>query len=320
LTQGPSLSVLVLVSTAAHSTVVGNFESGLSGWDHIGDVSVQTSAIGLDPTQGNSMVFISTMCDPGSPPAQGGCDTTTNEHPYSGISSPDARYARTFLGLPFGEHDFLAGMPSPASSVGESGAIKTRFFVPEAGELSFDWNRIGTDPDNAYVSIWSDDTSFRVNDWIYSPTFSGSNAFVPTGVDLCARYYDAPSVRCRPEHVPLLNAETGWSSKSMTIADAGWYWIGFGLGEVADGTVPTVLALDNVNFQVTAVPEPETYAMWLLGIAGVMLATRRSGKARSGGQSTTVRSAGEKRSTASVITPSMPQPTIQRAVAASFTV
>lgn len=143
-------------------------------------------------------------------------------------------------------------------TIGESGALKVKFYVSQAGILSFDWDRIGSDSDSAYFSVWADDPmeSYRHNDWIYYPTtFQGT--FSATGVDLCARYRSGPASACdelnRTELTSALNVHTGWGTKSAHISSAGWYWLGFGLGEIAEGTVPTVLALDNVQF---SIPEP----------------------------------------------------------------
>lgn len=147
--------------------------------------------------------------------------------------------------------------------------MKIRFYAPQAGLLSFDWNRLGADSDSAYLSLWSDDpqASDRINDWIYAAgTFEGS--FTQGGVDLCSRYYDvAPNPNCA-----YLNTQTGWSTKTVNVSQAGWYWIGFGVGEVAEGTTPTVLALDNLKFQV---PEPSTLALLGIGIAAIGCGRRK---------------------------------------------
>jgi hypothetical protein len=261
------------VSLGAQAAVISSFESGLGGWSYIGDVSVQSSSIGLDPTHGHQMAFMSTMCDRDNLPSQGGgCETTVNEHPYSGVSSPAAHFAREFLGLPSFQHDFLAAMPSTAYAAifGEGSAMKYRFYAPHSGALSFDWNRIGADGDSAYLSLWSDDGSFRTSDWIFNyPSFTGS--FANSGVDLCARYYTDSEIRC---NIPSsLNVETGWQTKTVEILQTGWYTIGFGLGEIAEGTVPTVLALDNVRFN--ALPEPGTGILTLSGVGLLALFARR---------------------------------------------
>src|SRR5687767_158579 len=125
-----------LTASTSHAGLISGFEPGLNGWEYMGDVSIQTSAIGLTPTQAQRMAFISTMCG-GSPPVQGFCDTTIQEHPYSGVSSPTWVFAAQFLGLPSTRFEFLNVMP-PLSYIeqqgiilnGESGAMKTLFYAP----------------------------------------------------------------------------------------------------------------------------------------------------------------------------------------------
>src|SRR5262245_51931866 len=134
-----AFAALLAAAPPTKSALVSGFEAGLVGWDYMGDVSIQTSAIGISPTQGQSMVFISTMCDRDNPPAQvrpdnSPCMTTVNEHPYSGTSSPWSGFAREFIGLPFGSFQFSQSMPRGdpgiGGNTGESGAIKTSFFAP----------------------------------------------------------------------------------------------------------------------------------------------------------------------------------------------
>ena len=276
-----TLGTVLLASSLSHASPISGFEVGLSGWDYMGDVSTQSSAIGLTPTQGNSMAFISTMCDRNNPPMHGRCNTTTNEHPYSGVSSSPSSYAREFLGLPSSGIDFVNAMPSvntttpgggtlEIGTVGESGAMKLRFYAQQAGVISFDWNRIGRDGDTAYFSLWSDDplNTARMNDWIYyANTFEGT--FRSSGVDLCSRYYnDGSEPPCRDSAYDFYNYETGWSTKSAYISQAGWYWIGFGLGEVAEGTAPTVLALDNLRFELS---EPGTVLLLITALAAMAI-------------------------------------------------
>ena len=277
-------AITLLAAPSTHASPISGFEAGLPGWEYIGDVSTQSSAIGLNPTQGNAMAFISTMCDRNNPPTVGQCNTTTNEHPYSGVSSLPSAYARNFLGLPSNGLDFINAMPSVNTSlpgggtlevgtVGESGAMKLRFYAPQAGVISFDWNRIGEDGDTAYFSLWSADplNTTRINDWIYyANTFEGT--FTSSGVDLCSRYYDdGYGPTCQNPANNFYNYETGWSKKSANVSQAGWYWIGFGLGEVAEGTAPTVLALDNLRFDIS---EPGTLLLLITALAAMAIRSK----------------------------------------------
>ena len=60
----------------------------------MGDVSFQSSANWACADASATHGIHVNHCDRDKPPIQGGfCDITINEHPYSGVSSPDAGYA-----------------------------------------------------------------------------------------------------------------------------------------------------------------------------------------------------------------------------------
>ena len=274
-----SLALLLLdMHALAHSqsVLLSGFESGLAGWSTLGDVSVQTAAVGLAPTQGTGLAFVTTL--------------GSREIPYSGTASPSDDVTREFLGLPGGIPQFMAAMPyvNPVGPggvileppiVGEGGAMTYRFYASQAGAVAFDWDRIGQDGDSAFLSMWSDDDSTRTNAWIYYPsTFTGT--FKPSGVDLCPHQTDTSC--SDPSQVAFYNAETGWSAMSVAVPQAGWYTIGFGVGEIAEGTAPTVLALDNLTFTPSAVPEPASATLLALGLAAA--AAARAARRRASGE------------------------------------
>jgi hypothetical protein len=127
------LSVSLAYASHANAVLLSGFEDDLTGWDSIGDVTVQGSVIG-NPSQGKKQALITTMCDGR---IVGWCNGDVSE-PYSGNSSvpatsflPGNPSAAAFLGLPTGESEFEAILPElPANGpVGETGAIKTRFFA-----------------------------------------------------------------------------------------------------------------------------------------------------------------------------------------------
>ena len=267
-----SLALLLLdLHAVAHSQTVllSGFESGLAGWNTLGDVSVQTAAVGLAPTQGAGLAFVTTL-GPG-------------EVPYSGTPSPNDGVTRQFLGLPVGIPQFMAQMPpvnpvGPGGAileppiVGEGGAMTYRFHVAQAGVLSFDWDRIGEDSDSAFMTLYSDDNSIRTNDWIYYAN-SYTGTFQASGVDLCPHQ---KTWSCSdPAAIAFYDSETGWLEKSVDILQPGWYTIGFGVGEIAEGTAPTVLALDNLEFSPSAVPEPDSLALMTLAAVLFALMGRR---------------------------------------------
>lgn len=270
-----TLAAAALVcSTAAHAGLISGFENGLQGWDSIGDVSVQNAGIGLAPTQGQRSVFLSTMASP--------------EIPFSGTDSPSASVARAFLGIqmvqpsdpladpymagfPMADTHLSYGQPIPYGGSleygyrGESAAIKTQFSVSQAGYVSFDWDRIGMDGDNDYFTIWSDDLGSRINGWIYDP-HTYADGFVPTGVDLCS-HTTATAAGCG-----FYNSQTGWHTVSVWIDTPGIYTLGFGMNEIAESTAPTVLAIDNMRFNV---PEPSSIALLGLGVVPLMFGRKK---------------------------------------------
>lgn len=269
-----ALLFVCLGSASAAPQLLSGFEDGLTGWQTVGDVSAQNASSGLSPTQGTYSAFLTTM--------------SGSENPFSGIGSPGAWQAIQYLGLPTGPDQngndaFLSAMPElhlrfPGGSwavpdAGESGAMKFRFYVDAPSVLSFDWDRIGRDYDAAFFSVWADDSSgFRENDWLWAaPDYI--LPFGPSGVDLCPR---APTY-CRPDF--NLNGETGWQRKETVLTSPGWYYIGFAMGEVEEGSVPSVLAIDNLQIQAKSeVPEPWTAHL----VVGALLALKLSTKLRQG--------------------------------------
>lgn len=276
----------LLCSTIAQAGMISGFESGLDGWNHIGDVSVQNSTVGLSATQGHNFVFLTTLSMRGN--------TTGPEPTYSGVDSPSSGVARNFLGvqtalLPGGFGDeYMVGFPMaplnwyhgkpilspgyiPYAMSGESAAIKTTFTVNRAGYVSFDWDRIGSDGDNAYFTIWSDGHDSRINGWLYEPhIYTGD--FTPVDVGLCSRTTSLAG-GCGG-----YNTHTGWQETKVWIGTPGTYSIGFAMNEIAEGTVPTILAIDNLRFNV--VPEPSSAALTGLAIACLAVARRRKSAVR----------------------------------------
>lgn len=67
--------------------------------------------------------------------------------------------------------------------------------------------------------------------------------------------------------------ESGIASYSYTFGQGGQHTLAFGVADVNDYNVTTALAIDNV--QLTAVPEPEQYALMLAGLGLIGAAARR---------------------------------------------
>ena len=260
-------------STGAQAGLISGFEQGLNGWDHIGDVSIQTASVGLAATQAQHYAFLTTLSTAANTPGP--------ETPYSSTNSPSSATAREFLGIqtvtppgccgdpymvgfPMADTTLPNGGTAPYAIYGESAAIKTKFTANRPGFVSFDWDRIGADGDNAYFTIWSDTPGTRINGWIYD-YHTSTESFSYVDVGLCEHTYAIPS-GCQ-----IYNTHTGWHTLNIQIDAPGDYWIGFGMNEIAEGSTPTILALDNVRF---TVPEPATNALLLLAF-GALLVVRR---------------------------------------------
>lgn len=266
---------------------VSGFEDGLGAWSHIGDVSVQTNLIG-QPSEGSHQALLTTLCDSRF---VSWCEVTNPESPYSGTSSVPALSAAGFLGLPSDPGDFAALLPIVPENgvVGETGAMKTRFYGNAGDVLSFDWKHYaqdGTEGDSSYFTVWDDEpfADFRFIDYLRYGF--ASPAHVPSRINLCERVIGN---NCEGS----FTYDTGYLTRSLILPSDGWYWIGFGMFESEEGTVPSALAIDNIRL-ITEVPTPPVGG--LVGLAlvaflffrnrsrGQLAADRRSGcsVARSG--------------------------------------
>ena len=265
--------IALAFTTVTHAGLLSGFENGLQGWDYIGDTSIQNSSIGLAATQGRNFAFLTTLSTNAATPRP--------ETPYSGVNSPRSNIARDFLGIQTAQvgidDPYMVGFPmvsttvpgggnSPYAIYGESAAIKTSFTANRPGYISFDWDRIGIDGDNAYFTIWSETLGKRINGWVYD-YHTSKETFSSVNVGLCD-HVATDSTDCDT----LYNQHTGWHTLNVWIDTPGVYNIGFGMNEAAESSVPTILALDNVRF---TVPEPGSIALLGLSLAGMTVLRRR---------------------------------------------
>lgn len=265
-----------LIASTASAIPVTSFEQGPSGWESVGDVSLQSAAFGVTPTDGLWQALITTLCDS---TVVSWCETSLVEKPYSGTSSLPSvtpidgapSSAAEFLGLPSDRDAFrgsFAQQPSPV--LGESGALRTSFFAAAGDLVAFDWNFLseGPDGDGAYFSLWSD--SFRHSAVLRDPNFGpfqGNQNFQPSTVDLCSRQVGAANCNLFP------TLQTGYVTQFLQIEQDGWYSLGFALLETQEGTVPSALAIDNVR--VMRVPEPGAGTLALMSLCfGLLLRFR----------------------------------------------
>jgi hypothetical protein len=271
------LALCLATSSISHANLISGFEHGLAGWDYIGDVSIQSSDLGARPTQGRYQAVLTTLCDG---VIDVWCETIGREMPLSGVNGVPANRrsdapisATQFLGLPTHPHELAALLPGPYR--GETGAIRREFFAHQGDTLSFDWNFMTMESgsglnDRAYLTIWSEDTSFRYFGFLIPPDMP--SLFGDSDVDLCAHViYGRSCDEIQPPSI-VQTRETGYRSTSFTLPFEGLFNIGFFIGEGAEGAVPSALALDNFRL---AVDEPETNSLLMAALAALLLSRRR---------------------------------------------
>jgi hypothetical protein len=216
----------------------GDFSNGLTGWDSIGDVSVVTYQGGL-----NQRAVLTTAYLDGEPVSG---DQANN---LSGVSAAPLQDLTTVL--PDGTQLFEPGLaPFLAANpldfdlnegfAYEGSAIKQTFNVLAGEQLSVDF----------WFGLLTEETELlSFNDFAFI-TVNGI-------VELVASISD-PS-------------RTGSFTHNFT--NSGPVTVGFGVVDINDVAGVSEFRIDNIS--VSAVPEPETYAMLLAGLGLVGAFTRR---------------------------------------------
>jgi hypothetical protein len=127
-----SLGSLAFASPSSAAIVNGGFEDNLNNWATNRDVSIQTSSVGVNPTEGSFQALL----------------TTDNPASYVGFAGG----LEDFLGLSLGDLD-----PDPGNFVAatKGSAIQQAFTANTGDILSFDWNFLTDDllPDYAFVVL-----------------------------------------------------------------------------------------------------------------------------------------------------------------------
>ncbi|MCY7306123.1 MAG: PEP-CTERM sorting domain-containing protein [Rhodoferax sp.] len=220
----------------------GSFETGLAGWTSTGDVSLRSLGPAA-PSQG----FLYVLLTSASKTSQDDFPVAAGVFNFSGTAAADVAVLQLQLGVAPGALD-----PDPVNFVSAlEGSIIQRSLVVQAGStLSFDWNFLTNEsgpaplPDYAFVSINGNLT----------------------------RLADTASV-LQPSS--FFTLATGYQTTSIVFASDATVVLGFGVVDVSDFTVTSALAIDNI--QITPVPEPQTYALLLVGLAtlGALVRKRR---------------------------------------------
>lgn len=272
-------SALLLSGASAHATLInGGFETDLLGWETFGDVSVRTAAIGTTPTEGSSQAFLSTLCDRNLPSLYPpGCQTTLNELPYSGVNAV-ATTGSYFANAPLFDWlgiEYLQDvLPLDIVEVnGEGSGLKQEFFGLAGNTLTFDYNYItadlGTDP--ALLSLVLDSEYYSMT---LTALLGGGALGAPallSDVRLCERIVDPEQPDRDLCQFMAPARESGYDTFSLVLPYTGIYTLGFSVFERAEGTIPTVLSIDNVK----VLPEPSTLTLLCIGLAAIGLTARR---------------------------------------------
>ncbi|MGZ4959547.1 MAG: hypothetical protein ACXV7J_09860 [Methylomonas sp.] len=204
----------------------GGFETGnLSGWDTLGDVSIQTAASFKTPPNSGTYQAVLTTFD--SKFQQGGMEPM----PISGNDAVDRLTIETFLGLTGPNVGGLLESLSKdrrgsGGGVREGSVIKQQIQAHAGSTLTIYYNFLtdggwGNANDFAFVSLISDKVLLSV---------------IIAGVE-------------SPNHPSntLLKNETGYQKLTLTISLAGQYTLGIGVVDMTDEYTGSALCIDQVT-------------------------------------------------------------------------
>ena len=235
-----------------------DFETGLTGWNTSGDVTVQQGFQTINPPNGSNHALITNSC-PGTVFPTGECNDTqiptnfrqddptaddTRTFNFSGSDQTSATDLQTFLGL---NSTALAipragGLLTGSRVPSEGSAITQTITVSDPFELIFDYNFLTND--GTHELLGNQDYSFVT---LYDQSSSPASRTVDV-LD------DSSGVIT----TPILSTQTdfekvgGYANYSSGVLQAGTYTIGLGVVDV-DGTgISSGLLVD--NFEVQEVP------------------------------------------------------------------
>ena len=220
----------------------GNFSSGLTHWNAFGDVTVLGSV--------RRAVLSTASVDHDDDDLGAGFNNN------SGIAPVDFAFVPNLAGVPLSSLDTH---PVDGPFVTEGSAIRQTFHAT-AGDfvnVTFDWAFLSlesTPNDFAFVAI--NDTVVR-----FSDTAATHSSFAGQFGDFSV-------------------VNWGWNANNFryTANVSGLQSFVIGVVDMADYQLTSELRVDNISMQITPVPEPETYAMLLAGLAlmGSIARRRRS--------------------------------------------
>jgi hypothetical protein len=248
-------SVLLIAGIGNAKPINGGFETGdFTGWQTVGDSSVQTSSFGITPVQGTHQAVLTNDWIS----YHNGGAVTSDSYVYPLSGSPAAlNFDDSFFGLPAGSLQAITKAPFPGErdGVGFWSAIKQTFHGVAGSRLNFDWNYLTSDGYNwdfSFVSLVSSDSLFLEK-------LAGNDPSTVVG----GANYPAPLVASNT----VFQRETGFKTFSYILGETGIYTLGIGVTGVGDETNDSGLSIDDIK--VVSVPEPS--AIFLLALGSLAL-------------------------------------------------
>jgi hypothetical protein len=198
----------------------GGFETGdFTGWNTLGDDSIQTLGTGFNPPQGNDVAFLNN--DPSGNNIYDGTAATTN------VGALDS-----FSGLSAGTLEGLGVT---------SGSAITQSFTTSGGALSFEYNFLtnetpATNQDFAYVTLSGPGITGTEIFEIANPTSPAGTP--PPLTSAQSGIYS---------YLSGVGTETGYDPYTIAGLTAGTYTVSFGVTNVTDNNGSSGLLIDSVT-------------------------------------------------------------------------
>lgn len=240
----------------------GGFETGtFSGWETIGDASIQDAEFGAGPKQGIYQALITTAPS----------NLIFDFDSISGTDSVPRRELGGFLGLTAAD----AGELLNTNAVPIEGSGIKQEFTAKAGDiLKFSWKFL--------TNEFTGDSSNPFNDFAFSALkFLGSPPNTFSDVDELA---DANTSSFSLSQT-IFRKETNYTTVSVTLPSTGTYRLGFGVADGANDEVNSGLLVDNVSLQ--SVPESSSVlGVLVFGAFGIGSVVKRKQQQKFQGTST----------------------------------